>query len=176
QLFLKRSQPLLEKLSTELNAFIDQESTILDQRRGEIFGKNPQSNIAVWGAVVFGFVFFVGVCVNAPPGVARPARSLAPGPGPVHQLREAAGQLLAGQAPRLSPSGPTEIAQLIVHFNHMAITLSERTSTLQIQEERYRSYVLGSAHILWTTNADGAVAGDLPAWRGYTGQTEEEIQ
>ena len=165
QVFLKKSQPLLEKLGTELNAFIDQENTILDQRRVQIADQTRQSIIAIVVALTLALLLSLVVMINAARGVTRP----------IHELREASGQLLAGQAPRLAPSGPTEIAQLMVHFNHMAITLSERTSTLQIQEERYRSYVLGSAHILWTTNADGAVTGDLPAWRGYTGQTEEEI-
>jgi PAS domain S-box-containing protein len=166
QVFLKKSQPLLEKLDAELNAFIDQESTLLDQRRVQTADQTRQSIIAIGVALILALLLSLVVMINAARGVTRPIR----------ELREASGQLLAGQAPRLSPSGPTEIAQLMVHFNHMAITLSERTSTLQIQEERYRSYVLGSAHILWTTNSDGAVTGDLPAWRAYTGQTEEEIQ
>src|SRR5260370_12703446 len=121
--------------------------------------------MAIFGAVLLAFLLSVMVMVNAARGVTRP----------IHELREAASQLLSGQARRLTPSGPTEIAQLIVHFNHMAITLSERTSTLQIQEERYRGFLRGSAHILWPTNAAGEVTGDLPAWRAFTGQTEEEI-
>jgi PAS domain S-box-containing protein len=166
QAFLRKSEPLLDKLATRLNAFIDQESSTLDQRGAQIASQTRQSITAIVVAVILALLLSVVVMVNAARGVTRP----------IHDLREAAGQLLAGQAPRLTPSGPTEIAQLIVHFNHMAITLSERASTLQMQEERYRSYVLGSAHILWTTNAAGEVAGDLPAWRNYTGQTEEEIQ
>jgi PAS domain S-box-containing protein len=166
QIFLEKSQPLQAKLAKEFNAFIGEENRLLDQRRAQIVEQTRQSIIAIVVAVILALLLSVVVMVNAARAVTKP----------IQELREAAGQLLAGQAPRLTPSGPTEIAQLIVHFNHMAITLSERTSTLQMQEERYRSYLLGSAHILWTTNAAGEVSGDLPAWRAYTGQTEEEIQ
>jgi len=166
QIFLEKSQPLHEKLAKEFNAFIDQENELLEHRRVQIVDQTRQSIIAIVVALVLALFLSVVVMVNAARAVTRP----------IQELREAAGQLLAGQAPRLAPSGPTEIAQLMIRFNHMAITLSERTSTLQIQEERYRSYLLGSAHILWTTNAAGEVTGDLPAWRSFSGQTEEEIQ
>jgi PAS domain S-box-containing protein len=163
---LQKSQPLLEKLAKQFNDFTDQENLLLDQRRTQIADQTRQSITAIVVAVMLALFLSALIMVGTARGVRRPIR----------ELQEASSQLLAGQARRLTPSGPTEIAQLIVHFNHMAITLSERTSSLQIQEERYRSYVLGSAHIFWTTNAAGEVHGDLPAWRAYTGQSEEEIQ
>jgi len=123
--FLQKSQPILEKLAREWKDFIDQENLVLDHRRVQTAEQTRQSIIALAVAVVLALLLSVVVMVNTARGVTRP----------IHELREAASQLLAGQAPRLTPSGPSEIAQLVVHFNHMAITLWERTSTLQIQEQ-----------------------------------------
>jgi PAS domain S-box-containing protein len=166
QVFLHHSEPLLEKLARVLNDFIDQERLLLEQRRAQTADQTRTSIVVIVVALLLALVLSAAVMVNTARGVTRP----------IHELREAAKLLLSGHARRLSPSGPTEIAQLIVYFNHMAITLSERTSSLQIQEERYRGYLLGSAHVLWTTNAAGEVSGDLPAWRAFSGQTEAEIQ
>ena len=43
-------------------------------------------------------------------------------------------------------------------------------------EERYRSLVIATAQIVWTTNAQGEVVDDIPTWRAFTGQSEEEIK
>ncbi len=42
--------------------------------------------------------------------------------------------------------------------------------------ERYHSLVAATAQIVWTTNAQGEVADDLPSWRAFTGQSLEEIR
>jgi PAS domain S-box-containing protein len=47
---------------------------------------------------------------------------------------------------------------------------------LRDNEERYRALVTATSQIIWTTNAQGEVSGDLPLWRKFTGQSEEEIK
>jgi PAS domain S-box-containing protein len=47
---------------------------------------------------------------------------------------------------------------------------------LQVSEERYRSLASATAQIVWTTDADGRVAGGLPEWQRFTGQSMDEIQ
>ena len=42
-------------------------------------------------------------------------------------------------------------------------------------EERYRSLVLASSEVVWSTNAMGDVVEDLTSWRAFTGQTKEEM-
>jgi PAS domain S-box-containing protein len=54
--------------------------------------------------------------------------------------------------------------------------VAERTAELRESEARYRSYMEVALQVGWTTNGDGEVVGDLPAWRRFTGQTLEEIQ
>jgi PAS domain S-box-containing protein len=51
----------------------------------------------------------------------------------------------------------------------MAERLSHRS------EERYRSLVLASSQVVWSTNSAGEVIEDLPTWRTFTGQSKEEM-
>jgi PAS domain S-box-containing protein len=47
---------------------------------------------------------------------------------------------------------------------------------LRDNESRYRSLVVATSQIVWTTNGKGEVVNDIPSWRAFTGQTEQEIQ
>ena len=47
---------------------------------------------------------------------------------------------------------------------------------LRVSEERYRSLVIATTQIVWTTDADGRVISDMPTWRAFTGMTVEEMQ
>lgn len=42
-------------------------------------------------------------------------------------------------------------------------------------EERYRCLTGAMSQVVWTTNAEGQVTGDMPSWRALTGQSTEEI-
>jgi PAS domain S-box-containing protein len=56
------------------------------------------------------------------------------------------------------------------------ITDLRRTEdALQRSEKRYRSFIEMTEELGWTTNADGEVIEDIPSWRKFTGQSEEEI-
>lgn len=54
-------------------------------------------------------------------------------------------------------------------------SLNRTLKALRESEERYRSLVVATAQIVWTTNASGEVE-DLPYWRAYTGQTPAEVK
>ncbi len=47
---------------------------------------------------------------------------------------------------------------------------------LRVSEQRHRSYIELTGQLGWTTTADGSLVEDLPAWRAFTGQSEEEIK
>jgi PAS domain S-box-containing protein len=47
---------------------------------------------------------------------------------------------------------------------------------LRAREERYRSYIEVTGQLAWTTNTDGEVVEDIPVWRKFTGQSEEETK
>jgi PAS domain S-box-containing protein len=47
---------------------------------------------------------------------------------------------------------------------------------LRNSEARYRSYIEMTEQLGWTTNAEGEVVEDIPSWRKFTGQSEEEVK
>jgi PAS domain S-box-containing protein len=60
----------------------------------------------------------------------------------------------------------------------MAIAETQRAEAEQSShrsEDRYRSLVLASSQVVWSTDANGKVVEDLPTWRAFTGQTKEEL-
>ncbi len=52
----------------------------------------------------------------------------------------------------------------------------ERERELARSNERFRSLVLATAQVVWTTDASGHVREDSPTWRQLTGQTYEQWQ
>ena len=161
-----RADALMERLQRQLGEFLLAEENILARRGQKAEKETRQSLFTIIATTGLAVVLTVTLSLGAARSVARPIR----------RLREAAGELLAGRFRTVSPAGPTEVAQLIVRFNHMALTLSERVQMLQQQEERYRTYVGAMSHLLWGTNAAGMVEGDLRSWRSFTGQSLEAIQ
>jgi PAS domain S-box-containing protein len=55
------------------------------------------------------------------------------------------------------------------------IFLQEAQEKLLQSENRYRSLSKATAQIVWTTDANGLVSGELPDWQAFTGQSTEEI-
>jgi len=71
------------------------------------------------------------------------------------------------------------LAQHISTALELADEYAERVraeETLRESEERYRSFTVASKQMLWTTHADGQVVGDIPWWREFTGQSEEQVK
>jgi PAS domain S-box-containing protein len=52
----------------------------------------------------------------------------------------------------------------------------EAEAALRLREERFRSLVMATSTMVWTTAADGRVLEDSPSWRAYTGQTFEQYR
>ena len=68
-------------------------------------------------------------------------------------------------------------AELVAANQELQAEITERKRVQEIlskSEERFRSLVAASSQIVWTTNPKGEVVDDLPAWRIFTGQSEEE--
>jgi PAS domain S-box-containing protein len=60
----------------------------------------------------------------------------------------------------------------------MAVSQTEREDAVALVhrgEQRYKSLVLASSQVVWSTNGPGEVVEDLPTWRAFTGQTMEEM-
>jgi PAS domain S-box-containing protein len=160
-----RSEQARARLEAAVGRVIDAEEQELRQRRAATGRLTDQSLLTLCAAGLLALALALLLSLAVARSVTRP----------VGRLREAAGLLPAGRFRTIAPEGPDEVAELIVHFNHMALTLSERTSRLEQEQERYQGYIGAVAHILWTAAADGS-AGDLPSWRRFTGQSEEAVR
>jgi PAS domain S-box-containing protein len=165
-LFSQRSDSQLKQLHAQLDRFIDTEKQLLTVRHERAVRLSTQSRwtIGVGLIVVTAVTVFVAWRVSS--SVTRP----------VDRLRGAARQLLMGTFQMERPDGPAEIAQLIVDFNQMGLSLSERTLTLQEREEGFRQYLGATANLMWRTDAGGQVDNDLASWRAFTGQSLEEVR
>ena len=47
---------------------------------------------------------------------------------------------------------------------------------LKKSEARHRSYIEVTGQLAWVTAADGTVVEDIPTWRAFTGQSEEQVK
>lgn len=64
-----------------------------------------------------------------------------------------------------------------LHGTIQDITESKQAEEkLKASEKRYRSLIVATTQVVWTTNANGEVSDDIPSWRELTGQTEQEIK
>ncbi len=68
-----------------------------------------------------------------------------------------------------------EVAEILAIGNDVT-ELKRAEDRLQHNEARYRSTIELTEQLAWTTNAEGEVVEDLPSWRRFTGQSEEEIK
>jgi PAS domain S-box-containing protein len=48
-------------------------------------------------------------------------------------------------------------------------------ASLDRSEQRYRSLVLATSQVVWSTDSSGEVIEDLPTWEAFTGQSKEEV-
>ncbi|MEO7478613.1 MAG: PAS domain S-box protein [Lysobacteraceae bacterium] len=64
----------------------------------------------------------------------------------------------------------------LLHLNAEATERQRVAAEVGASEARFRSLVLATSQIVWTTDASGNVHGPLPSWQAYTGQSDEEIQ
>jgi PAS domain S-box-containing protein len=74
-----------------------------------------------------------------------------------------------------------EIIQLDgeAHILSVVRDITERRKieeAIRKSENRYRSYIEVTGQLGWTTNPDGEVEEDIPSWRKFTGQSEEEVK
>ena len=55
-------------------------------------------------------------------------------------------------------------------------SLRKAEEALQRSEKRYRSFIEMTEQLGWTTNSEGMVVEDIPSWRRFTGQSEEDMR
>ncbi|NTW36607.1 MAG: PAS domain S-box protein, partial [Syntrophobacteraceae bacterium] len=69
-------------------------------------------------------------------------------------------------------------AELSAANRELAAEVTERKrvqAVLSRSEERFRSLVTATSQMVWTTDPKGEVVEDIPTWRAFTGQSEQEV-
>ena len=74
------------------------------------------------------------------------------------------------------PFTDTDGSPLIMEIGVDVTAHKQAQKALGQSEQRYRSLIVATTQVVWTTDAQGQVVGDLPAWREFTGQRVDEIQ
>ena len=80
---------------------------------------------------------------------------------------------------RIIATPVTDARGRVVAAIEMVEDITERrqaAEALRVSEQRHRSYIELTGQLGWTANAAGELVEDLPAWRAFTGQSEEEIR
>ncbi|HEY7425746.1 MAG TPA: ATP-binding protein, partial [Gemmataceae bacterium] len=163
--FDQRSERLTKQINDALEQFIGTEKDLLRQRHARALDLNSQSTWTIGAGLVAVTLVTLLVAWRVSSSVTRP----------VDRLRLATQQLLTGSFKVQPTAGPTEIAQLIVDFNQMGLSLTERNLSLHEQEEGYRQYLVATAHLMWRTDAEGRADDGMASWRAFTGQSVEQV-
>ncbi len=160
------AQETTDPIQRQLAAILSDEEAILASRREQAERQAWQSGWVIAGALVVVTLASLVIAWRVARSVTRP----------IDRLRHAAGHLLAGRFEMERVKGPNEIAQLIVDFNQIGLSLAQSLSSLREQEEGYRQYIGAVSQLMWRTNAEGEVVADLPAWQTFTGQSGEQVR
>jgi len=66
-----------------------------------------------------------------------------------------------------------KVLEVLLMHEDITEKLAAETA-LRLREERFRSLVMASSHIVWSNTPEGRVDEDSPSWRAFTGQTYEQ--
>jgi PAS domain S-box-containing protein len=69
----------------------------------------------------------------------------------------------------------TELAQRNAELEKEIQSRNSLEKALRLSEERYRSLTIATTQVTWTASPLGEVIEDIPSWRIFTGQKEEEV-
>ncbi len=81
-----------------------------------------------------------------------------------------------GNKPTNYDATDVEIASLLGDLSWEIVERRRAEQVIEQSEKRYRSYIEVTMQLGWITNADGEVLEDIPSWRKFTGQSEEEVK
>ncbi len=82
---------------------------------------------------------------------------------------------IIGRHPLLNPQLAEWMLRMVAVRAAGELERRQAEEALWASADRYRSYIEVTGALGWTTNADGEIMEDIPAWRKYTGQTYEEV-
>ena len=74
------------------------------------------------------------------------------------------------------PFTDTDGSPLIMEIGMDVTAHKQAQKAVQTSEERYRHLTVATTQVVWSTAANGEVTADMPSWRAFTGQSEEQIK
>jgi PAS domain S-box-containing protein len=86
------------------------------------------------------------------------------------------GLLGLGNKPKGFNENDCRMATAFAQIAAIALTQKNAEEALRKSEMRHRSYIDVTEQLGWTTNAEGVVVEDIPSWRKFTGQSQENIK
>ena len=89
------------------------------------------------------------------------------------EMREPLGHTTLLERP-LRPEILVSTVETVLRARRRQFQIRDAVEQLQASEARYRSLILASSSIVWTTNLYGDVVEPLPSWEAYTGQSFAE--
>ncbi len=89
------------------------------------------------------------------------------------EMREPLGHTTLLERP-LRPEILVSTVETVLRARRRQFQIRDAVEQLQASEARYRSLILASSSIVWTTNLYGDVVEPLPSWEAYTGQNFAE--
>ncbi|SMB97064.1 PAS domain S-box protein [Deinococcus hopiensis] len=83
--------------------------------------------------------------------------------------------MATSSADRTLTQDDLHLAQELAHRAALALDVAQLYEAAALSEQRHRSLVEATSQIVWTRTSTGAFSEDQPAWRAFTGQTQEEL-
>src|SRR5579872_3503069 len=74
------------------------------------------------------------------------------------------------------PETLVSTVETVIRARHRQFQVRDAMEQLQASEARYRSLILATASIVWTTDLHGNIIERLPSWEAYTGQSFQEYR
>lgn len=72
-------------------------------------------------------------------------------------------------------TGDISSRELIAHVQAM-LRIQRTEAALRLSAERFQSLILATAQVVWTTDGQGVVVEDMPSWRAFTGQSDDDLR
>lgn len=76
----------------------------------------------------------------------------------------------------IRPETLVSTVETVLRARRRQFQIRDALERLQASEARYRSLILATSSIVWTTDLHGEIVGPLASWEAYTGQRYEEYR
>jgi PAS domain S-box-containing protein len=90
-------------------------------------------------------------------------------------MREPLGHTTLLERP-IRPETLVSTVETVLRARRRQFQVRDALEQLQASEGRYRSLILATSSIVWTTDSRGDIVDPLPSWESYTGQTFEQYK